>query len=209
MEAGELDLISGMVFSEEREKNYSFSLKHSVNIGDVFSLRENKISSIEDLRGKTIVVQRSDIVAEYMAGRAEELELRLIEVSSEKEAVQAVSSGEYEFTALMKLPGLYAIDEYDYFNVVENNLSLVANDYGMAVLKGNEELLMELNSGLQIIKTTGGYDEIYDKWINIYEEVNASDFIYRFWWIPLLILSAIIILLGISVTLRYLVNKKL
>jgi diguanylate cyclase (GGDEF)-like protein/PAS domain S-box-containing protein len=208
LEAGELDLISGMVFSEEREKIYSFSLKHSVNIGDVFSLRENKISSIEDLRGKTIVVQRADIVAEYMAGRAEELELRLIEVSSAKEAVQAVSSGEYEFTALMKLPGLYAIDEYDYFNVVENNLSLVANDYGMAVLKGNEELLMKLNSGLQIIKTTGEYDEIYDKWINIYEEVNVSDFINRFWWVPLIIGSVLVLLLLISTTLRYLVRKK-
>ncbi|MDD4344132.1 MAG: transporter substrate-binding domain-containing protein, partial [Eubacteriales bacterium] len=208
LEAGELDLISGMVFSEEREEIYSFSLKHTVNIGDVFSLRENKISNIEDLKGKTIVVQRADIVAEYMAERAEELDLRLIEVTSAKEAIQAVSEGEYDYTALMKLPGLYAIKEYSYLNVFENNLSLVSNDYGMAVLKGNEDLLMELNSGLQIIKTTGEYDEIYDKWINIYEEVKVSDFINRFWWIPLLVLLAIIILLGISVTLRYLVNKK-
>ncbi len=208
LEAGELDLISGMVFSEEREEIYSFSLKHTVNIGDVFSLKENKISSIEDLRGKTIVVQRTDIVAEYMAGKAEELDLRLIEVASAREAIQAVSEGEYDYTALMKLPGLYAIKEYSYLNVFENNLSLVSNDYGMAVLKGNEDLLMELNSGLQIIKTTGEYDLIYDKWINIYEEVNVSDFISRFWWIPLTIGSTLIILLGISVTLRYLVNKK-
>jgi ABC-type amino acid transport substrate-binding protein len=171
---GELDIISGMVYSQERELTYSFSLKHSVNVGDVFSRSGDRISSLENLRGKTIVVQRADIVAEYLASL--DLDLRLIEVSSAKEAIQAVSERSYDYAALMKLPGLYAIKEFSFNNVSANNLSLISNDYGMAVLKGNEELLMNLNSGLQIIKTTGEYDQIYNKWIKIYEEVSVSDF---------------------------------
>ena len=130
---GELDIISGMVYSQERELTYSFSLKHSVNVGDVFSRSGEKVSSLEDLRGKTIVVQRADIVAEYLASL--DLDLRLIEVSSAKEAIQAVSERSYDYAALMKLPGLYAIKEFSFNNVSPNNLILISNDYGMAVLK--------------------------------------------------------------------------
>ena len=203
---GELDIISGMVYSQERELVYSFSLKHSVNVGDVFSRSGERIYSLENLRGKTIVVQRADIVAEYLASL--DLDLRLIEVSSAKEAIQAVSERSYDYAALMKLPGLYAIKEFSFNNVSPNNLSLISNDYGMAVLKGNEELLMNLNSGLQIIKTTGEYDQIYNKWIKIYEEVSVSDFISRYWWAPFIVAALILFLAGSAFMLRYLVQKK-
>jgi len=206
LESEEIDIISGMVFSEEREEIYSFSLKHSVNIGDIFTRPGDEVSQLEDLRGKTIVVQRADIVAEYIASL--DLDLRLIEVSSAREAIQAVSEGSYDYAALMKLPALYAIRELGFSNIESSDLSLVANDYGMAVLKGNEELLMELNSGLQIIKASGEYQEIYDKWINVYEEVTVSKLINKFWWIPALLVTILIILLISSLTLRYLVKKK-
>jgi ABC-type amino acid transport substrate-binding protein len=38
------------------------------------------------------------------------------------------------------------------------------DNYGIAVKKGNAELLNKLNDGLQKIKDNGTYDEIYAKW---------------------------------------------
>ena len=37
--------------------------------------------------------------------------------------------------------------------------------YGIAVKKGNTELVDELNKALKTIKDNGTYDEIYNKWI--------------------------------------------
>lgn len=39
------------------------------------------------------------------------------------------------------------------------------DQYGIAVKKGNTELLEMLNEGLAKIKENGTYDEIYNKWI--------------------------------------------
>ena len=36
--------------------------------------------------------------------------------------------------------------------------------YGIAVKKGNQEMLDMLNEGLQKIRDNGKYDEIYNKW---------------------------------------------
>ena len=38
------------------------------------------------------------------------------------------------------------------------------DNYGIAVKKGNTELLNKLNDGLQKIRDNGTYDEIYAKW---------------------------------------------
>jgi glutamine transport system substrate-binding protein len=38
------------------------------------------------------------------------------------------------------------------------------DQYGIAVKKGNQEILDMLNEGLQKIRDNGKYDEIYNKW---------------------------------------------
>jgi ABC-type amino acid transport substrate-binding protein len=51
----------------------------------------------------------------------------------------------------------------------ENNLQMVGKVFsvqpeGIAVQKGNRELLEKLNKSLETIKENGTYDHIYEKW---------------------------------------------
>ncbi len=41
---------------------------------------------------------------------------------------------------------------------------LNAESYGIAVKKGNEELLNKINTGMKNIKENGTFDELYKKW---------------------------------------------
>ena len=41
---------------------------------------------------------------------------------------------------------------------------LASDDYGIAVRKGNEELLEKINTGLQNIRANGQYDEIKQRY---------------------------------------------
>ncbi len=41
---------------------------------------------------------------------------------------------------------------------------LVADDYGMAVRKGNTELLEKLNAGLANVKASGRFEKIEERW---------------------------------------------
>ena len=41
---------------------------------------------------------------------------------------------------------------------------LNAEDYGIAVKKGNDKLAAEINKALNDLKANGEFDKIYDKW---------------------------------------------
>jgi len=57
-------------------------------------------------------------------------------------------------------------------NNPDANLKIVKDEtfpkefYGIAVTKGNAELLAKVNSGLQKIKDNGEYDKVYSKWFS-------------------------------------------
>ena len=48
-----------------------------------------------------------------------------------------------------------------------DNKKYFGNGFGIAVNKGNTDLLAELNKGLATIKANGEYQKIYDKWMTV------------------------------------------
>lgn len=208
LDKGEIDLIGGMAYSKERDESYSFSIKHSVAVRDIFTRKGEKVSKIKDLKGKTVVVQKADFFAEYLKNLNQEMDIRLIEVSSAREAIQLVSEGTYDYAAITKFPALYVINEFNYTNMEAKNISFPISDYGIAVLNENEDLLVKLNMGIYLIKMTGQYQEIFDKWITVYEEVRMTDIIKGYWWIPVIVGLLLIFLLAVATILRYLVYEK-
>ncbi len=208
LEKGEIDIIGGMSPSEERKEIYSFSVQHSVVVRDIFSRKGEVVTSLDDLKGKKIVVQKADLFSEYLKSFDPEYKFNILEVASAEEAIRGVSDGFYDYAAIMKFPALYVIKEFNITNVQTNNLSLPVVAYGIAVLKDNEDLLMLLNTGLQLIKATGEYDEIYDRWISVYDDNLISDYIREYWWIPVIVGLILFLLLALAATLRYLVGKR-
>lgn len=193
LEAGEIDAIAGMFYSAQRQETYSFTARHSVTNGDIFTRNDIAIDQIEALRDQTVVVQRGDIVAEYLAQL--DLNITLIEVATVNEALKLVAEGRYDYAAVLKLPGLYSIKQQGLKDLRAQNLVLTPNDYCMAVAKDNETMLVTLNSGLQIIKATGEYDQIYERWLGVYEEKTVFSLIEEYRW-PIAIVLMVIMMLG-------------
>ncbi len=206
LEKGEIDAISGMFYTEERALTYGFSSRHSVSNGDVFTANNNTINSLDELKGKEVVVQTADVYAEYLLQL--DLDIRLIEAPTVKEALNMVDNGVYDYAVVLKLPGLYSIRNNNFKNVKPAGLNFLPKEYCMAVRKENEDLLYILNAGLHILKASDQYQQIHDKWLGVYEERNFSDFLREHRWIIILIGSVIFTLLALSVSLRYLISKK-
>ncbi len=203
---GEIDAVSGLFYSEERAQRYGFSSRHSVSHGDVFTSKNISINKLSDLKGKKVVVQAADIYAEYLLKLG--LDIQLIQVSSVNEALTLVENGMYDYAVVLKLPGLYSINENNFRNVKPAGLTFLPKDYCMAVRKENEDLLYILNAGLHILKASDKYDQIHSKWLGVYEEKDFSDFMEQHSWIIILIGSIILTLMVLSVGLRHLVSKK-
>jgi diguanylate cyclase (GGDEF)-like protein len=201
LENGKIHMISGMVYSEEREKIYNFTTRHTITNGEIFTRRGKEIKDIKELKGLTVVVQEGGIVHEYLADQ--NLHIEFVKVATIGEALKLVSMGTYDYGAVLKVPGNYIINEHKLENLQGNGIDVAKNNYTMAVQKNNEDLLFTLNDGLKILKDTGKYEEIYDKWLGVYEEKRLLDEIKEYsWLIGLIILVLIVLIMGIFILRR-------
>lgn len=206
LENQEIDVIAGMFYSESREENYNFTTPHSIATGDVFSLRKNRIESIEDLRGQTVVVQNSDIIHEYLMEK--KLEINFVAVATVGEALEMVNKGLADYAALLKPTAHYIIEQEKLKKIVSSGLKLVPQKYCMAVNKENTELVHILNGGLQVLKATGEYQIIYDKWLGVYEDKTIGELVKAYLWLFLAVGASIVALIAMTLLLRRMVAVK-
>ncbi len=91
----------------------------------------------------------------------------------------------------------------------ESFIEILPIEYCFAVTEGDSLLLAKLNEGLGIIKQTGKYNEIYNKWFGIYIKPILVKTIFKY--VALILLPLLLLLLmalGWSWSLRNQVNKR-
>ncbi len=167
LEAGEIDAMGGFSYSDERARVFDFSPPHTIINLAIFGRNDSlPLKSIEGLRGKKIIVMSGG----RMQGMLKEKGLgdNLVFTGTYADGLRLLASGAYDYMFMGSLPGMYLIKEYGLSNIVIVK-EVDHQRYGFAVRKGNRELLARFSEGLAIVKKTGQYDEIYDKWLGVLE----------------------------------------
>ncbi len=163
---GSVAVLQGISYSEDRTRTLSFSPPHTIINHAIFARKETApISTIEELRGKEIVVFRDGIMHDYLMSLG--FAANLVMTETPADALRLLASGEHDYAVLAMLPGMYIIREHKLSNLVPVAKSISTQKYCYAVKKGNEELLARFNEGLAILKKTGQYQEIYDRWLGV------------------------------------------
>ena len=206
LESGEIHVISGMFNSEDREPYYDFSTPHSAMTGDLFTKQSVYVESLSEIEGERVAVMKDDIVSEYLMSSG--LEFELVEVATVADALRLLSIGEVSYAGLLKAPALYAMEDLGYQNLKAQDLGLLASDYAMAVIQGDESTLNLVNGGLQLIKATGEYDIIRSEWLGVYEERGIVFFYRKYKWVIFSIIGLIVLLLINNLFMRLIVNRK-
>lgn len=165
LEEGYVDVLQGMVYSEYRAEKYNFSPPHSVIHQSIFA-RKNAppIDSLTDLQGKEVIVQKGGIMHDYLI--VQQIECTLIEKETHAEALRLLASGKHDYAIVANLPGLYLSQQFNLSNLVRVAEPTMAGPYGYSVLKGNMELISLFSEGLSILKNTGRYEELKNKWLS-------------------------------------------
>ena len=174
LENGEMDVLQGMVASEEREKQFSFSAP-SVIVNYSFFARkgEPEPKSYDDLKGKSVVVQNEGIVHDFL--RENDFGVEIIPVRAHSDALRQLAAGNYDYALGATLPSLYFSREHKLSNIGVVWRPLKPQPYGYAVRKGNEETLALFSEGMAILKNTGRQQEIYDKWLGTLETPDTQN----------------------------------
>ena len=158
-------VISSITITEERKQAMDFSIPY-INAGQVLIVNEetNNISSLNDLDGMDVGAQigtTGALAIQQTEGATlktyDELGLAMADLVNGKLAAVVADTpiaadfalNNPEYKEVLKIVGEPFTEEY----------------YGIAVKKGNQELLDRINSGLESIKASGELDQLIAKWL--------------------------------------------
>ena len=168
LERGEVDALPLVSYSEEREKIFDFTPPHTTSYAIVLKRQGNPpVNSDDDLRGKEVISMRSEDTHDYLLKH--KITDRLVLTDTVPEALRLLASGKHDYAIAPRLVSLLTIQEFGLANleITGSPIRVYGRGYGFAVKQGNSQLLALLNQGLGIIKQTGRYDEIYEKWFGL------------------------------------------
>jgi PAS domain S-box-containing protein len=171
---GEIDILQGMFYSRERDLTFDFSQPHAVANG-VAIVREGEgdpPATLDDLKGKSIVVQQGDIMHDFAVANG--LTAQIVAVESPEEALREVAEGRYDCVLMSRVVALYTIEQEGWTDLVVGKSSLLSSEYCYAVANGQTALLAEFAEGLKVLQDNGEYRRIYEKWMGVYEESSPT-----------------------------------
>lgn len=173
MGRGEIDILQGLSYSDLRAVDHDFSPPTAIIQHAIFArVGTPVVSSIEELRGKKVVLFKEGIMYDTLvaAGFKEEL----IPTGTPADALRLLSSGQYDYSIIAILPGMSLVRELNLTNLTPVTRNIAVQKYGYAVKKGKSALLARFSEGLAIVQKTGQYQAIYDKWLGIHEARRIS-----------------------------------
>ncbi|MGO3319759.1 MAG: transporter substrate-binding domain-containing protein [Microbacterium gubbeenense] len=164
MQTGTFDIaIAGMTITDERREAVDFTspyYKSGLRIG--VPADDDTITSIDDLAGKTIATRLGSTSANYIE---ENIEGATANTYEQLDQAYLAVEGDGADAVLYDAPNV----EYYILTAGEGKLKTVgelieAQDYGIAVGQGNEELVTAMNESLAEMIDDGTYTEIFKEW---------------------------------------------
>ena len=191
-----IDILQGLSYSADRARSVDFSPPHTIVHHAIFARKESRpVKSLEELRGKKVIVFKDGIMHERLKqlGFSKDLVLTPTPV----EALRLLASGEHDYAVVAMLPGMYLIREMHLSNLVPVAKAVVSEQYCYGVAKGNRELLARFNEGLAILIKTGQYAEIYNRWLGVNEPPRVTkDLAIKY---GAMVLAPLLVILAITV----------
>lgn len=167
LRSGQIDLIiSGLTIHEQRKEIIDFTMPY-FDYGEIIlsAKGSNRDMVLEDLAGKKIASQGgshsqeavNELVKKYPG-------TQLVVLDTLEEIWSAMEDGQIDAAIVPYPPTAYYLTRHS-----ESNLQMAGKVFnnqpiGIAVQKGNQQLLDKLNRGLETIYKNGTYDGIYEKW---------------------------------------------
>ncbi|MCX7983472.1 MAG: PAS domain S-box protein [Bacteroidetes bacterium] len=197
----ETDVLPALVISEERKQFMLFS-QPLIYLQNVIVVRKNDttISSISDLRGKTLAVTRASVVHSRVQNDVPDVHLLL--VNSGLESLFEVSFGRADAAILNLASAVYLITKHDLANLK------VATDYSERVpiaigIRPDWHIFQSiLNKAINAIPQKRK-DEILNKWLGLQVDID--------WWssVPWKVFTAVGLLLLLITILSLIWNRSL
>ena len=152
--------------SEGTEREVLYSKPITLVYYSIFTQSgKEPIEDLFNLDGKKVAIQELTIVEEYFE-HIGFLELdTLVSYASENEALQAVMRGDVDCAITSFITTNYKMKEEGITSIQSSSDPVFIAEYCFVVHPSDRALLDSLNWGLRLVKASGEYDLIYQKWL--------------------------------------------
>jgi len=206
---GRIDALPLVGRTLERQKEFDFTMPYLSLHGAVFIKKSTKdIHSLNDLKGKSIVVMEGDNAEEYV--RREMISDQIVTTNTFEEAFIALANGNHDAVITQRVMGIELLKTLGIRSVVPLDFHLPGfrQDFCFAVRKGDSLLLSRLNEGLSIIIANNAYEDIRLKWFGPAYKESVSFLDVLRWLLMILVPMIILISLLAVVLLRREVRRQ-
>ena len=162
---GELDMLSCLNMNEERDEYLDFTMPYVSNpIVIVNANRHGYIGSLDNLKGKTIAVEKGYFTHEFLQNDYPDITLLTAETTHQ--ALELVSTGEADAYIGDAAYANYAIKEHDLLNLQFAGQTSLDTAYRIGVVENRSELFSIINKALNNLNETQR-QEIENKWMGL------------------------------------------
>jgi ABC-type amino acid transport substrate-binding protein len=158
---GKFEMVaSASTITPEREKTVDFTDPYYLSEQAILVEEGSDVDSVEDFAGATIGVQQGTTGEEFVEESGKAGEVR--PYPQGPDAVSALQAGTVD-AVVIDIP--VAEDAVEKQQGLEVSAAIpTEEEYGFAVGQDDDQLLEELNEGLERVKDDGTYARIYEKW---------------------------------------------
>jgi polar amino acid transport system substrate-binding protein len=150
--------IASHAITEERKQQVNFSDPYYLSGGQLFTRPDGTISKLEDLKDAEVAVALGT-THEKMARQYTQ---NIKTYDSDVTALRALEQGKHDVVITDSIVGEIAIQQG--LKIKKSGSPLSEVQHGIAVRKGNDELLKKINEALAQLKANGKYLELSQKY---------------------------------------------
>lgn len=156
LKSGKSDFAAaGMSITEERKKQVDFTIEYVTSNQVVVVKKDSSLNDITQLDGKRIAVQQGTVGDSYVTDN-----YKNSEINRQKKflvAAEAVKNNKADCIVMDQIPAQQLVNQNPELKILDG--ILFKDSYGMAVKKGNTELLDTMNTVLQRLIDEGKIEE--------------------------------------------------
>ena len=152
---------AGLSITPERLEEVDFSVEYAVSKQVIIVKKDNDAETIEDFNGKKVAVQLGTVADLVLSDENPEIEL--VQHKKYLLAVEDLKADKVDAIVLDSLPAEEIINKNPDFKILEKEL--LTDKYGIAVQKGNTELLNDINVVLKDLMDNGKIQEYTVKYL--------------------------------------------
>ena len=196
-----------LIYSKNRSEKFYLSKPFNIISYSIFTRKDLIINSLDDIKGKRIIVQKGDVAENYLVEN--NYSPNIIEVKNHESALKLLSSGKHDCAFLSYLNATHNIKKLKLKNIRSSVSAFPSKEYCFATNKTDTLLIAKINNAIDILKNNGEYFNIYNKWFTELEKKNINKSSIRdFIIIGMLLFISIIIIIFLVWLLRKKVKQK-